>query len=132
MDKRTAQGMTLVEILVALGIFLMLLGVMVPNMLSTTTANTRNEQLSTSVRMATTQLEAYRAQLGTSVVIPLSGTTTTTTVDRGVTYTVTSIFCPNDAPAGMICSANARYIRVQISNGSRLVYTAESFFTQLD
>ena len=128
----TRAGMSLVEVLIAISILLVLLGTMIPALLATAALNTRNDQVSVGVRLATVVLENYRAQLGGSSPLPLSGTVTSGSVVNGQAYSVAAVFCPADAPAGMVCSAKARYIRVIVSNSSAVpIYTAESYFTEL-
>jgi prepilin-type N-terminal cleavage/methylation domain-containing protein len=128
---RREQGMTLIEVLVALGIFLVVLGAMVPALLSNAAANNKSEQISAAMRVATNTLEDYRVKLNNAN-LPSTGSVVSTVAAQGQNYTVTSIFCPTDAPSTMICSSNARYIRVIVSLAGTNIYTAETFFTQLN
>ncbi|MGY2892448.1 type II secretion system protein [Deinococcus sp. UYEF24] len=130
---RREQGMTLIEVLVALGIFLVVLGAMIPALLSNASANNRSEQISSAMRVATNTLENYRVQLNNAN-IPSTGSVVSTVVAQGQTYTVTSVFCPTDVPSTMICApnSNGRFIRVIVSLAGTNIYTAETFFTQLN
>ena len=129
--ERREQGMTLIEVLVAMGILLVVLAAMVPALLSNASVNNKSDQISGAMRVATNTLEDYRAKLGNATV-PSTGAITTTVNSQGRSYTVLSSFCPSDAPSTMICSANARYIRVDVSLAGTKLYTAETFFTQLN
>lgn len=123
--------MTLVEVLIALGIFVVILGIMAPALLSTSANNSRTELIGTAVRIATDTLEDYRSKLGT-VTVPTTGTLATTVTSRGQAFQVATTFCPGDAPSSMVCSGSARYIRVVVSRQSIKLYTAETFLTQLN
>lgn len=123
--------MTLIEVLVALGIFLVVLGAMIPTLLTNASANNKSEQMSAAMRVATNVLEDNRIKLNKTN-LPATGSYTTTATEQGQNYTVVTTYCPSDAPSTMICSSNARYIRVAVSLAGNNLYTAESFFTQLN
>lgn len=127
-DNARTQGITIVEVLVALAILGIALTTLLSAMISNTRLNTQVDQRSEAIRISEDTLEAYR-QAGNYGVLATSAPRTSTVTRRNQPYTVVATFCPSDKPVRMICSNTAVYIRVEVNSGSKMLHKAETYYT---
>ncbi len=120
------QGLTLVEVLVALAI-LALLGPVVGAFIAYLNTNTRAELQSQAVTLAQERLEALRLQ--NPQALPSSGCVTESVSRRSRTFTVQTCYCSQ----ANLCGPGARFIevRVYVEGKSNPVYRVATVFTQL-
>lgn len=145
--RRTDAGLTLVEALAALVIFMTVLGFMIPLFANQRLDTINNEIKTGAVALSQEILDQVRqAPINTLPPIPpslsatttdlplLLGQTTATSVGTitkmGKSYNATIFYCP-DTPTDIYCNSNARHIKVQVSYNDKIIYTVETVYTQL-
>lgn len=129
MRSEAAQGVTIVEVLIAMLVLGIAMGAIMGGLLSNTSVNSRVSQKADAIRIAEEKLEGYR-QLGSYATLSGAAPLTETVARGGLNYAVTTTFCPSDRPGTMACSSTAVYLRVEVKNGTRLLYTADTYYTQ--
>lgn len=122
----TAQGFTLIEILVALAILSIALGALLSAMLANASLNTKVDRTAEAVRVSENLLEGYRQ---TGEYGSLRGQKVETVTRRNQTFTVSTDFCPLDAPNTMPCSGAAVYIRLKVDYGNATLHRVETYYT---
>ncbi|ULH17280.1 type II secretion system GspH family protein (plasmid) [Deinococcus sp. KNUC1210] len=131
MQADRQAGFTLVELLVSIAILAVLMSTLISAFLFNAGLNTKSEMRSAAVRVAVNIVENYRND-NTYDSLPLNGATQTSNVtESGRTFRVVTTFCPPDMPSEMVCSSSARFIRVEVYNGTTEIYQTDSYFTQL-
>lgn len=137
------QGVTLIETLAALVIFLIILGFMIPIFTNQRLKTIQNEIQTGAVAVSQQILDLLRQSdiatlpnSGATTTLPVgtslpNGSTTTTSIPQmGKTYSASIIYCP-DAPTDIYCNSNARRIKVQVNYNGQTVYTVETVYTRL-
>lgn len=130
------DGFSLIEALVAIAILGIVLAALVPAFVGNLRTNTRSEIRGGAVRAAQQVLESLRAAGcfqpiecdSTQTYLPTGGTLGPEIVRAGGRdFSVVTRLCPNDA----YCSENTRFLRVEVSLDERIVYTADTVYSQL-
>ncbi|WP_412026927.1 prepilin-type N-terminal cleavage/methylation domain-containing protein [Deinococcus yunweiensis] len=129
MRSNAEQGITIVEVLVAMLVLGIAMGSVMSGLLANTSVNSKVGQKAEAARITEEKLEGYR-QLGTYAALNGATPITETITRGGVSYTVKTTFCPTDKPSTMACSNTAVYIRVEVNNGSKALYKADTYYTQ--
>lgn len=127
------RGLTLVEALVAMTIFLIALGLIVP-LLANNQINTINKEIdmgavSVSQRILDEVRQTDVATLpssGTMTTLP-SGTNISSITEIGKTYSARIIYCETTTN----CSPNVREIEVQVNYNGQTIYTVKTIYTRL-
>lgn len=122
------QGFSLVELLGALAVLGIIVGVMLTAIIGNTQLNTRTEQNAQATVAAQQVLDDARTSDPSSM--PLSGAKAAETVNvGGRDYKVTLRYCvstPN------YCSGNARQIQAKVEYGGKNIFTVETVFTSVN
>ncbi len=119
------RGLSLVELLVALAVLGLVLAFVVPAFTGYLQTNTQSELRSQAIALAQAKLEELRLQ--NPAALPSSGSIEENRSQGGRTYTVRTSFCTH---AGL-CASGSRHIQVEVIWNGRVVYRAETVFTQL-
>lgn len=138
---RSDSGLSLVEALAALTIFLVVLGFMIP-MFANQRLSTINNEIETGAIAVSQQIldRLRQADIGA---LPSSGTVTTlpllsgqsvadsitSVTQMGKPYSAAISYCPN-TPTDNYCNSNARHIKVQVSYNAQVIYTVETVYTR--
>ena len=129
-------GFSLIEALVAIAILGIVLAALVPAFIGNLRTNTGSEIRGGAVRAAQQVLESLRAAGcfqpaecdSTQTYLPTAGTLGPQTVQAGGrAFSVITRLCPDNAH----CSENTRHLRVEVSLDDRVVYTADTVYSQL-
>lgn len=123
-----AQGLTVIEVLIALLVLGIALTVLISALIGNTGLNTQIDRKSEAIRISEDVLEGYR-QAGSYGGLQNAQPRVETVSRRNQPYTVTTTFCPTDKPSTMLCSNSAVYIRVEVKNGNKLLHRAETYYT---
>ncbi|KJH72234.1 type IV pilus modification PilV family protein [Aliterella atlantica] len=144
------QGLSLVEALVGMTIFLITLAFMIP-LLATNQFNTINREIKTgAISVSQRILDEFRQSLdqlpadewatklplsGTETKLPLpypSGTDISSITELGKTYSAKIIYCEVISPAttNPNCDANTRQIKLQVNYNGQPIYTVETIYTK--
>lgn len=129
MRSNAEHGITIVEVLIAMLVLGIAMGAIMGGLLSNTSVNSKVSQKAEAVRITEEKLEGYR-QLGTYASLNGALPITETVTRGGLNYAVTTTFCPSGTPTTMTCSNTAVYIRVEVKNGSKALYSADTYYTQ--
>lgn len=121
------QGLTLVETLVSLVIFLIILGFMIP-MFANQRLNSLEREIETGAVAVSQQVmdelrQADISNLPSDPAVPVTRVIT----ELGKSYSVTITYCQITA----FCSSEARHIRVQVNHHGQTVYEVETVYTRL-
>lgn len=133
------QGLSLVEALVGMTIFLIALAFMIP-LLANNQINTINREIDTgAISVSQRILDELRQtdvldlpSSGTLTTLP-SGTDISSITELGKTYSAKIIYCEVVSPAttNTNCSTNARQIKLQVNYNGQTIYTVETVYTRL-
>jgi len=125
--KHREGGLTMVEVVFAIGALSIVFSVFISMFVNNFTLNTTEMQKTAATRILEETFESYRKSTDyASLRQPIS---TTRTVDN-VPYTINSTFCPSDAPTDMACSPSAVYIRVEVRNEDEVLQTADTYYAR--
>lgn len=134
-NRRTDEGLTLVETLAALAIFLIVAGFMIP-LFAKQNLDTIDNEIKTGAVAASQQILDRLRQIDTAT-LPNSGTFTTfpsgdslSSVVMNKTYSATVSYCPT-TPTDPYCGDNARHIKVQVNYNGQNIYTVATVYTRL-
>lgn len=121
------QGLTLIETLVSLAIFLIFLGFMVP-MFANQRLNSLEREIETGAVGVSQQVLDELRQKDISL-LPSNPTVreTRTIRELGKDYSVNISYCQTPS----YCSSEARNIRVQVNHHGQTVYEVETVYTRL-
>jgi len=119
-------GFSLIEVLIALGIFGIVASSVALGFINFLRFNTNAEVRTGAVTVAQQTIEAYRYADPTS--LPSSGTTSTALTMDGRSYDIDTTFCANPA---FCATANNRHISVEVRYRGELQYSVETVYTQL-
>jgi prepilin-type N-terminal cleavage/methylation domain-containing protein len=118
------QGFTLVEVIVAMVIFVIAISLVVPAFTSFLSLNSGNEQQTQAVRAAQQVLDRIRLQDPTSL-------TTNPPVQSvavgGHPYQVAVVYCYTAA----YCDPGSKDVEVEVSDNGKLLFSAETVYTQV-
>lgn len=120
------DGLSLLEVLVALAVLTIGLVAVVPSFTSFLHVNTGSEVMTDASNVAQTFFEGYRLQDPTTM--PTSGTETSTVTYQGRTFQVATTYCVQTA----YCGSGSRDIQVTVSYGNSEVFRAETVYTQVN
>lgn len=125
------QAFTLIEVLVALGILGIVMGTVMSALLANTSLNAQVSRKAEAVRISEEIMEGYRQQTDYKT---LQATDLESSVTRqGQQYKVVTDFCPTDLSTeikkALPCTQSSVYIRVEVSNGGKLLQRAETYYT---
>lgn len=124
------QGFTVVEVLVAIAILSFFMAVFLSGVVGNMKLNNNVQSRNEAARLAEQFMENYRQKgnYGT-----MRGTTQVSQAynGNGKSYTVKTIFCPNDTPVNMPCDSQSVYIRLQIIDGTKTLQNLEAYFTKM-
>lgn len=130
--RQSHQGFTLFETMVALVVFLIIFGVMMPLFTSRSLSTIKNEVQTGAV--AVSQQIFDRLRQTDVATMPSTGSYTTfpsgdslPSSALGKTYSATITYCATSS----LCSASARHITVQVSQNGQAIYTVETVYTRL-
>jgi len=119
-------GFSMMEVMVALGVFGIVAGGMTPGFASLLKYNTSSELKTQAMGAAQKTMDNYRLQDMST--LPISGSTTQTYTVDGKTFQITIRFCQN--PAYCITDT-IRHISTEVSYNGKLQFKAETIFSQL-
>lgn len=126
---RTSQGFTLVEILVAIGLFTVLIASVLPGLLWNAQLNNMSDAR-TQANMVTQQT---LDRLRNSPVLSTSGSETAQ-VTQGRTFTVLTEYCPGISDP--LCSNDTKnqlvHIRITVSYGTTVLSKTDTVYTQVN
>lgn len=120
------DGLSLLEVLVALSVLTIGLVAVVPSFTGFLRVNTGSEVMTDASNVAQTVFEGYRLQDPTSM--PTSGTETASVVYQGRTFQVATTYCAQTA----YCGPGSRDIQVTVSYENNEVFRAETVYTQVN
>lgn len=120
------KGFTLVELLVALGIFSVAMAAVVPALINFAQSNTKNEQRMGAVVAAQQRLDELR--LVDPATLPTNGSVTANYDSGDRTYSVQTYYCSNNT---YCATTTMRHIKVQVRYKNKLLYEAETVYAQL-
>jgi len=120
------QGLTLLEVLVALAILTVALVAIIPAFVSFLRVNTGSEVGTQAANVAQTFFEQYRLQDPASM--PTSGTDTKQMAYQGRTFQVDTSYCVQPS----YCGTGSRDIQVTVSYANHPVFRAETVYTQVN
>lgn len=128
------QGLTLVETVVSILIFIVALSSIAPLFLSYTVSAFNNKLQTGAIAISQELMDELR-QVDTST-LPSSGTHTqlpstesiATVSYLGRDYNPRIIYCENTT----FCDDNSRHIKVQVAYNGQTIYEAETIYTQFD
>ena len=119
------KGVGLVETLVALAIFTLVLGALVPAFIHYLDTNSRTELRTQAVTIAQQVLEDLRVQ--DPATLPNNGTEQRTVSYQGRSFRITIRYCRDPS----LCTSTARQITVEVAYRNRRIYAAETVYTKL-
>lgn len=127
------QGLSLVEALVGMTIFLIALAFMIP-LLANNQLNVINREIATGA-VSVSQKILDEVRQTDVVTLPSTGTQTTlpsgedisSIPELGKTYSAKIIYCATATN----CSVNAREIEVQVNYNGQKIYTVKTIYTRL-
>lgn len=128
MRSNATQGITIVEVLVAMLILGVAMGSLMGGLLANTSVNSRVSHKADAIRISEEKLEGYRqvsSYVGMNTTLPI----TETVARNGVNYTVITTFCPADMPSSMVCSNTAVYIRVEVLDATKSLQKVDTYYT---
>ncbi|WP_295822451.1 type II secretion system protein [uncultured Deinococcus sp.] len=128
MRSDATQGITIVEVLVAMLVLGIAMGSVMSGLLANTSVNSRVGYKAEAIRVAEEKLEGYR-QDGNYNGLSAKPPVTETVIRKDIPYTVKTTFCPADKPTSMVCSNTAVYIRVEVKHGTTDLYSADTYYT---
>lgn len=120
------EGLTLLEVLVALAVLTIGLVAVVPSFTGFLHVNTGSEVMTDAANVAQTLFEGYRLEDPTTM--PTSGTTTSTVTYQGRTFQVATTYCVQST----YCGSGSRDIQVAVSYENNEVFRAETVYTQVN
>lgn len=122
---KTARGLTLVEVLVAIA----LLGILMAAILPVFTGNMMSNQVSESRTQANLAISTVFDQMRSQSIaaLPQSGSQVKETVVNGQAYKVNITYCR----VSTYCSATSRMITAEVKNGAKVIGNAETIFTEV-
>ena len=128
------QGLTLVETLAAMMVFLVALGGIVPLFMTYTASSIRNEVSTGAIAVSQEIMDELR-QADAST-LPESGTTTelpstesiATVTHLGIEYNPTISYCEDH----IYCDENSRHIKIRVRQNGEPVYEIENVYTKLE
>ncbi len=144
------QGLSLVEALVGMTIFLIALGFMIP-LLANNQLDVINREIDTgAISVSQRILDELRQSLdelpaedwatklplsGTKTKLPLpypDGTDISSITELGKKYSANIIYCEVVSPAttNLNCDANTRQIKLQVNYNGQTIYTVETVYTK--
>ena len=132
-SHHSEQGLTLIETVVALIIFLIFLGIIIPFFSNQRITTLKNEIDAGAIAVSQQVLDNLRQLDAAS--LPSTGTTTTlpsgeslaVVSSMGRNYSARITYCA----AAIYCTTNARHIKVQVKRHGKTVYTVETAYTRL-
>lgn len=119
------KGLSIIEILVGLAILGITMASIIPGFMQSMRINNNNELRSNGVYLASQRLEELRQGDVTS--LPTTGSTSSTVTRSGRTFTVVTKYCVMSA----YCESASRHLQIEVVFGGRVVYVAETVFTDL-
>jgi prepilin-type N-terminal cleavage/methylation domain-containing protein len=125
-SNKQQDGFTLLEVLVALGLFALITGGLDPAIRSNAKRNDRMERTTSAIHAAQVVLDDYRSKRIRD--LPSSGEqdVETITIDQRE-YEVYVFICEDDE----YCDAETRRLRVVVTNRSEELYETETLYTEL-
>ena len=124
--SHSEQGLTLIETVIALFIFLIFLGFMIP-LFSNQHISTINNEIDTGA-VAVSQQILDKLRQANSATLPSTGSTNESVTAMGKQYSATITYCAVVA----YCTTNARHIKVEVKHHGQTVYTVETAYTRLE
>lgn len=125
MGSSPTQGLSILEVVVALAILGVALAFIVPSFVGFLETNTGSEVRSQAVYLAQRELETLRLQDPT--LLPTSGSAERLEAYGGRSFTLRRIYCAQAA----LCGPGSRHIRVEVVWNGRTVYAVETVYTSL-
>jgi prepilin-type N-terminal cleavage/methylation domain-containing protein len=123
---KNQDGFTLLEVLVALGLFALVTGGLDPAIRSNAKRNDRMERTTCAIHAAQKVLDGYRSKTIRS--LPTSGEQAAVSVSIDQRdYEVSVFICEDDD----LCDAETRRLRVVVSNRGEELYETETLYTEL-
>jgi prepilin-type N-terminal cleavage/methylation domain-containing protein len=120
------SGFTLLEVLVALGLFALIAGGLDPAIRSNAKRNDRMERATSAIHAAQNILDDYRSKRIRD--LPTSGERPAVVVSIDQRdYHVSVFICEDNA----LCDAETRRLRVVVTNRGEELYETETLFTEL-
>ena len=123
---RSGAGFTLLEVMVAMLLFLVVSATMASTFVSHLKHNTDTEVRSGAVALAQRRMDELRLQ--DPPTMPTSGTTAVTQSAGGRDYSVSTTYCEN---ASLCATANNRHLTVRVSYENSVVFQTETVYTRL-
>ena len=120
------DGLSLLEVLVALAVLTIGLVAVVPSFTSFLRVNTGSEVMTDAANVAQTFFEGYR--LVDPTTMPTSGTKTSTVTYQGRTFQVVTAYCVQAS----YCGSGSRDIQVTVNYENSQVFRAETVYTQVN
>lgn len=121
------KGFTLVEILVAMGIFSVAIAAVIPAMLNFAKSNVSSEQRMGAILAAQQKLDELR--LVDPATMPTNGSVVGSYDAGDRSYSVTTFYCSNST---YCASATTRHLKVEVRYKNKLMYSVETVYAQLN
>ncbi|WP_407543697.1 type II secretion system protein (plasmid) [Deinococcus radiomollis] len=118
------QGFTLVEVIVAMLIFVIAITLVVPAFTSFLSLNSGNEKQTQAVRAAQQVLDRIRLQDPANLTTNPPAQTVTV---GGYPYQVAVAYCYTAA----YCDSGSKDVEVEVSDNGKLLFSAETVYTQI-
>lgn len=123
--KKSNYGFSLIEVIVAMALFTLVSALMAPSFLYHLKTNYNSEVKNGAIAATQQRLDTIRSQ--DPALLPSSGYDTQNITFGERTFSVKTLYCRNAA----WCSSSARNINVEVSYRNKLIYKAETVFSQL-
>lgn len=124
--RHKSRGLTLIEVVVAMGIFAIASLALQTGLVTHIRSNGRTETKAFAIQAAQEVLDEKRAQAPSA--LPTTGTETTIVNIGSRPFTVKTIYCYN---VSMCIDSVTRHLWVEVSFQGETTYTTQTVFTQL-
>ncbi len=122
---KSQSGFSLVEVLVALGIFAVVTAIMAPSFLYQLSTNTKAELKNGAIAVTQQVLDGIRPIEVAS--LPTSGFTTQNISAGDRNFSVKTLYCVNPS----WCGTSSRHIMIEVYYRNNKIYGTETIFSQL-
>lgn len=125
LTHKTESGFSLVEVMVAMSIFVTVSAMMAPSFIYHLKTNYMAEVKNGAIAATQQRLDVIRSQDPSSLALTGNDTQNITVGER--TFAVKTIYCNNSA----WCTQSSRHLKIEVTHRNKVVYRAETVFSQL-